>query len=144
MLVPNQDPTGQVRGAYYGAYVWPVGVWLYRILGPIGWSIFGIGMTLWFWYSLPMYILLQGILQIQIPFTASPSLTGEYSLAWWGWVIMFMVVVLYNFMLALGIPYFKDIVRFFFKSAQTMSFKDKDAVYSGMSKNVKTRGFEEG
>lgn len=143
MLVPNQNPTDQVRGEYYGAYVWPVGIWLYRVLGPLGWSVFGIGMTLWFWYSLPLYILLQGILQIQIPFTATPSLTGEYPLAWWGWMVMFGVVILYNFLIAYSLPYLKHSVRFFFRGAKVVSFKDEDAVYSGMPKNVKTRGFEE-
>lgn len=142
MLVPNQDQTTQVQGAYYGAYVWPVGMWLFRMLGSVGWSIFGLGMTVWFWYSLPLYFLLQGILRIEIPFTATPSLTGEYPLAWWGWSIMFVVVLLYNFLLALGVPYLKNALSFFFKGAKTMSFQDP--VHKGMPKEVKTRGIEEG
>jgi len=141
MLVPNPEPTDQVGGVYYGAYVWPVGLWLSSVLGSVGWSLFGVGMTVWFWYSLPLYIFLQGILQIEIPFTATPTLTGEYPLAWWGWVIMFVVVVLYNFILSLGIPYIKHAIGFFFRGAKNMSFDD--AVYSGMPKNVKPRGFEE-
>lgn len=141
MLIPNPDQMTEVRGVYYGSYIWPVGIFLFRLLGSFGWVIFGTGMAVWFWYSLPIYILLQEILNIQIPFTASPALNGEYPLAWWGWLFMGFLVVLYNFLLTLAIPHLKSVFRFFFKSAEHMSFKQSDDVLG--FKDMKQRGFQE-
>lgn len=134
LLIPNPEPTQQIQGQYYGDYIWPVGLVMYKVFGDAGWSMFSNTMGLWFIYAFPVLLVGQGILRIPIPFSPSPYIA---ELPWptiWQWGVLMFLVIFYNYLLVKVLPYGIRALVFLAKGAKYAQIGNPD------EKNIDKKG----
>lgn len=132
LLIPTPVENLQVRGQYYGDYIWPVAVFLHSVLGATGWSLFGFFMNFWFIYALPIFVVAQGILKIPIPFTPRPLIEPVPELVTWQWMVLLLVVLTYNIILLWCMPIVAGLVTIFIKGIQSAHIGE-ETIESGRS-----------
>lgn len=99
---------------------------MHAMLGINGWQIFSGGMSLWFFYSLPIFVVVQGLLGIPIPFNPNPLTATISELTMLQWSIMGAVVITYNIFLVMVFPYFFKIGILLLKGVKYAELKKPD------------------